>query len=163
MEPAAQAVEQVVEGAKAAANWPRLFHVFGVISYVGSLLAVARMVALLPSTPVEHRAFAASAARRTYLTVTFPAMIVLLLAGLHSAFANPGNREYLKEPWFLMKMTLVLLVITIDHVLVVRPLKQLVKGTADPSAQPTIFRAGFWIVSLLFFALLMTLYVFRYM
>ena len=163
MDPALQAAaEDAAQQVAGAVNWPRLLHVFGVVTYVGSLLAIARILALLPSAPPPQRPGAAALARRAHMTVSFPALAVLILAGLHSAFAKPENRDYLKEPWFLLKMTLVLLVITVDHVLIVRPLKAIARDQVDPAAQKSLYRAGFWVIGLLFFALLLTLYVFRY-
>jgi uncharacterized membrane protein len=161
MDPLFQAAAKTT--AADAANWPRLFHVLGVVTYVGGLLAVSRMLALLPSTAAEQRTAAAALARRVYLTVPIPGLVVLLLAGLHSVFADPLKKDYFHQPWFLMKLTLVLVLMTVDHLLVLRPLKSLARGEGDPAANTALYRAAFWVVGLLAFALLMTLYVFRYL
>lgn len=163
MEPVVQGAEQVATDLAAVANWPRLAHVFGVIVYVGSLLAIARILALLATAPPEARSLAAAKARNAHMSVSFPGLLILLLAGIHSVFSNPEKRNYFREPWFVMKLTLVLLLITVDHVLIVRPLKALAKDDkADLSSQASLFRAGFWVVGLLFFAILMSVYVFRF-
>jgi len=160
MDSSLQAVKGAADAA-AAGGWPRLFHVFGAVAYIGGILAVSRLLALLPSTEAGPRASAAALARRVYLTVALPGLVVLLLAGLHTAFADPREQHYFRQPWFHMKLTVVLLLLVVDHLLVLRPLKALARGEGDPQAHAALYRAAFWIVGLLTFVLLMALFVFR--
>jgi uncharacterized membrane protein len=157
---ATQAVRDAASQA-AAAGWVRLAHVLGAMIYGGGLLVVAKMLAGLARVDPKARPPAAAALRRVYLGLVFPGLLVLLLAGLHTAFMDPAGAEYLKQPWFHMKLTVALLILIVDHMMVGRPLKGFAKGTADPRTQESMYAAPFWILALLIFALTVALYVIR--
>jgi uncharacterized membrane protein len=160
-------METTVAEAKDAAalagqvGWVRLFHVFGAVAYLGGILAVSRILALLPSAEEALRRGAASLARRAYLTVALPGLVVLLLAGLHTAFADPLGRGYFRQPWFHMKLTLVVLLLAVDHLLLLRPLKAVARGEGEGAVPGPLVRVAFWMIGLLAFALLLTLFVLR--
>lgn len=155
-----QAVRDAAEGASAA-GWFRVAHVLGAIVYAGGVLVTARLLGLLARAEPAVRQPAAALVRRVYLWIVAPALLVLLLAGLHTAFADPQNVGYWRQPWFHMKVTVAFLVLVVDQLLVMRPLKGLAKGTADPKAQEGMYLAAFWILAPLMFAIAVSLYVIR--
>ena len=161
MEPeTTQAVKDAASQA-AAAGWMRVAHVLGAMIYGGGVLVVAKMLAGLARLDPKARPPAAGAVRKVYLGVVFPGLLMLLLAGLHTLFADPTGAEYFKQPWFHMKLTVALLILIVDHMMVGRPLKGFAKGTADPRTQESMYAAPFWILALLICSLTVALFVIR--
>jgi uncharacterized membrane protein len=156
-------IQQVQETAARAAEagWFRMAHVLGAVVYLGGSFTASRLLGLLAKSGDSVRSAAAGMGRRVYLTLTLPAGLLLVGTGLYMAIADPDGVGYWKKPWFHMKLTLAVLIVMVDHLLVMRPLKALAKGGADPKSQEGLYRAGFWLLALLSFALLMALFVIR--
>jgi uncharacterized membrane protein len=145
----------------AAAGWLRLAHVFGVVAWAGGVLTVSRLLGGIVRAEEPARQTMAALSRRVYLGIAFPGLLLLLGAGLYILIADPEGHEYLKQPYMHIKLTVVLLLLVVDHMLVMRPLKALAKGGADPAGQEGLYRAGFWMYSLLLLVVLIALFVVR--
>jgi len=150
----------IAAAAPAVPGWLLLAHVLGVIGYAGGVLAVSRLLVLVARSEPSLRASAAALGRRVYLSLVLPAAVLLFGSGIYLLVADPAGKGYMKQGYFHMKLTLVLILMIVDHLLVLRPLKDLAKGgTAEGKAG--LFAAGHAAVALLVSAILMALFVLR--
>jgi uncharacterized membrane protein len=161
MEPetAAKAAEVAVKANEA--GWFRMAHVLGALVYFGSVMAAARLLGPLGRAEAGTRAATASMLRTVHLTLTFPAALLLLGSGIYMLVVDPAGVGYLKQPWMHIKLTVALLILAVDHLLIMKPLKGFAKGTADPAALGGLHKAGFWMLGLLAIALTTALFVVR--
>lgn len=143
------------------AGWIRMLHVLGAIAFLGGSLTAARLLGHLVRAEERVRTASAAMARRVYLTLTFPAAILVLGTGIYTLVKDPDGVGYMKQGWFHMKLTVVILILMVDHLLVMRPLKALARGGADPRSSEGLYRAGFWMLGLLSFGLCLSLFVLR--
>ena len=141
--------------------WFPVVHLLAAILYVGGILSAARLLALLSGTEKEVRASAAAMGRRVYLPLTLPAGVALVGTGVYLLAADPAGQEYMKHGWFHVKLTLVLLIVMVDHILVLRPLRGLARGTLDPGPQVLLLRAAFPMLALLALGVLLAIFVVR--
>ncbi len=119
---------------EAPAPWVVLIHVFAVIGYAGGLLTVLRLLAQGAALPAEEERALAGHARRAYLATAFPAAVLMILAGGWMLLGDPGWAVYRSQGWMHMKLTLVLLLLVLDHLFVLRPMKRLARGDAMGAA-----------------------------
>jgi len=142
-------------------GWLKVAHVFGALVFLGGSFSAARLLGLLVTAEEPARRASAALGRKVYLTVTFPAAVVLILSGLYTLFTDPQGVGYMKQGWFHAKLAVAILILAVDHLLVMRPLKALATGGADPRASAALYRAGFWMLGLLTFVLCLSLFVLR--
>jgi uncharacterized membrane protein len=144
-------------------GWLLLLHVLGVLLWAGGLVLVTRLLASVVTLAPDARQAAACALRSGYLKVVFPGFLVAFLTGLYFFLGNPGEQPYMKEGWFHMKLTLLLILMVVDHVMVMRPLKALAKGTmsGDPAKRITTFQFAHVAVALLAVGILTAVFVIR--
>jgi uncharacterized membrane protein len=125
--------EPVIAVASAAVpGWLLAAHLLGVLGYAGGILTVSRMLGTLGALPAESRAGAAGAARRTYLLFLLPMGVLMVGSGLYLLIGDPGGQGYMKQPAFHVKLTLVAVLVIVEHLMVIRPLRGLAKGTGAP-------------------------------
>ena len=162
-----QEVQQAVEagttgtGAALVPGWILALHVLGVMVYAGGVITVSRMMAPLAALEAGARAAAASVARRTYLLLILPMGVLMVGTGLYLLIGDPGAQHYMKQPAFHVKLTLVLALMIAEHVLVIRPLKGMAKGTAVPAGDSVLPRAAHALCVLLVAGILLALFVLR--
>ena len=168
MDPAQQqqAADAAATAAKIAADaaaggWIKALHVLGALVFLGGSLSAARLLGLLVTADEKVRAASAALGRKVYLTLTLPAGLLLVGAGIYLLVQDPQQVGYLKQGWFHMKLTIAILILIVDHMLVMKPLKGLAKGGADPRASAGLYRAGFWMMGLLTFVMCLSLFVIR--
>ncbi len=161
MDPAIQQKAADIAAEAAAAGWFKMLHVLGALVFLGGSFTAARLLGMLITADEKVRAAAAAMGRRAYLTLTLPAGLLLVGAGLYLLIKDPQGVGYLKQPWFHVKLTMAVLILVVDHLLVMKPLKALAKGGPDPRAHAALYRAGFWMLGLLTFALCVSLFVIR--
>jgi protoporphyrinogen IX oxidase len=89
----------------------KLFHVFVVFIWIGSLLTLSRLLAYQAKEPPEIQLKLGRILRRMYFAVDLPAMILTLCLGLSSLMIKGGDW---KAPWLHMKLTFVFLLILCD-------------------------------------------------
>ncbi len=142
-------------------GWFPVVHLLAAILYVGGILSAARLLALISGAEKEARTAAAALGRRVYLTLTLPAGVVLLASGIYMLIDDPAGKSYMKQGWFHVKLTLVLLILMADHLLVLRPLKGIARGTDDPAGQVPLLRAAFPMLALLALGILLAIFVVR--
>ena len=161
MDPALQ--QQAAEMAEkaAAAGWFKMMHVLGAIVFLGGSFTAARLLGMLITADGTIRQAAAALGRRVYITLTLPAGLLLLGAGIYLAVKDPQGVGYFKQGWFHVKLLAAILILIVDHLLVMKPLKALAKGGPDPRAHAGLFRAGFWMLGLLTIVMSTALFVLR--
>ncbi|MCK6480316.1 MAG: hypothetical protein L6R43_09235 [Planctomycetes bacterium] len=130
----------IAVAAAAVPGWLLAAHLLGVLGYAGGILTVSRMLGTVGSLPQESRAGAASAARRAYLLFLLPMGVLMVGSGLWLLIGDPGGQGYMKQAAFHVKLTLVAVLMIVEHLMVIRPLKALSKGGGappDPAAAAT--------------------------
>ena len=161
MDPALQQKAAEVAATAAAAGWFRMAHVFGALVFLGGSFSAARLLGLLIRAEDSVRASSAAMGRKVYLTLTLPAGLLLVGTGIYTLATDPQGVHYFTQPWFHVKFTMAILILMVDHLLVMRPLKVLAKGGPDPRSHEGLYRAGFWMLGLLTFVLCLALFVLR--
>jgi uncharacterized membrane protein len=150
---------QDVAAAAAQAGWFNLAHVLGVIMYAGGLLCAAKMMGHLVKLEPPVRAGGAVAARKMYYGVAFPGLLLALGTGVYTIIMDPAGKQFLHQGYFHIKLLAVLLVVAVDHMLVMRPLKALTREDTNTEGQEGLYKAGYWMVTLLILVILLALYV----
>ncbi len=145
----------------AVPGWLLAAHLLGVMVYAGGVITVSRMTASIAALEAAARAGAASVARRTYLLLILPMGVLMVGSGLWMLLTDPAQKGYMKLPAFHVKLTLVLALMIVEHVLVIRPLKGMAKGTAVPAADSVLPRAAHALCLLLVAGILLALFVLR--
>jgi uncharacterized membrane protein len=157
-------MQDAKELAVKAAEVPGLLqavHVLGVLAYAGGVITISRMMAPIAALHAEARTGAASVARRAYLLFILPMGVVMVASGLYLLIADPGSQGYLRQPAFHVKLTLVAALMVAEHLMVIRPLKAMAKGTMVPAGTSTHPRAAHALVVLLVAGILLALFVLR--
>lgn len=146
---------------KELAPWLHLAHVAGVIVYAGGVIVESRILSSLAGAAAETRAATAAVARSVYLRLVLPLGALMVASGLWLLIADPEGRGYLKQPAFHVKLTLVVVLMAVEHFLVIRPLKGIAKGTFDPARGRTLLAAAHPAVVVLVLGILFALFVLR--
>jgi|ERR1700722_9169337 len=89
----------------------KLFHVFVVFVWIGSLLTLSRLSAYQAKEPPDIQLKFGKILRRMYLTVDLPAMLLTIGLGVTSVFVKGVDW---KAPWLHMKLTFAFLLILCD-------------------------------------------------
>src|SRR5690349_21613013 len=149
MDPALPQKAAEAAATAADAGWFRMLHVLGALVFLGGSFSAARLLGILIKAEDPVRTAAAAMGRRVYLTLTFPAGVLLVGTGIYTLVTDPQGVHHFKQPWFHVKFTMALLILIVDHLLVMKPLKALSKGGPDPRSSAGLYRAGFWMLGLL--------------
>lgn len=158
---AAQDAASTAASAAAAGGWFRLAHVLGVVAYGGGILFTAKMMGHLVKLEPALRTGAAIAARKAYMGIALPGLLLLLGTGLYTAITDTEGKGYFKQGYFHIKLLAAFLILIVDHMLVMKPLKALTREDMNTEGQEGLYKAGFWMTSLLLMVVLLALYIVR--
>jgi len=125
-------------------NWVRTAHVFGFVTWVGSMLGCALALRQAASADVTARTALAALAKRLAIAMDGGAAITIvaglaLIHGLAAAGANP-----LTLPWMHVKLTLVVVGLIGSHVLLRMRVKAYQRG--EPKPLPAFLFPGIHVV-----------------
>ena len=153
------APEAVQAAAAAVPSWLLFIHVLAVVLYVGGLLTLTRMLGHgVRFESADARASLYRVLKRMYLFVGLPGVFLLVGSGLAMLLTDPAGNEYMKQGYFHVKLTGVLLVLVADFVLM-RKLFAIDPAGAQPKA--AIFKALHGITGLGLIAVLVAIYFIR--
>lgn len=136
------------EGETSTLNWILVFHVFGAIVWVGGLLVVSSMLALVPEEVGVAKERAIVIARRLFQVTCNIGAVVTVLFGAFAILAQP---MVLNRGWLHVKILLVLVLLGV-HVQLYRRIVAL--GNDPNSATRREFSIMHGIVSALLLAIL---------
>ncbi len=91
-------------------NWILVFHVFGVVFWIGSLLLISRLMALVPDEIGVARERIIVLARRLLMVSANSGAAVTIIFGILAIVAEPG---VLGRGWLHLKLLLVLLMLLV--------------------------------------------------
>ena len=114
--------------------WLKWVHVLGMVIYVGGFLTLTRVLgkAVLFDAP-QSRADAYRVFKRMHKFVDWGGLGLMLASGIWLVVADPLGKEYLKQGYFHMKLTCVLLLVLSD-ILLTRKLFRMQGEGEQPSA-----------------------------
>ena len=92
----------------------KLFHVFVVFLWIGSLLTLSRMLAYQAKETRDVQLKFGRILKKMYFAVDLPAMILSVGLGVTSIFVKGVN---MKAPWLHMKLTFVFLLVVCDLII----------------------------------------------
>jgi putative membrane protein len=98
--------------------WLKLVHVLGMVIYVGGVLTLTRMLghAVRYESPVS-RADAYRVMKRMHVLVDWGGLFLMLAAGLWLLVADPLSKAYMKQGYFHLKLTCVVVLFVCDFFL----------------------------------------------
>ncbi len=131
----------------------KLFHVFVVIVWMGSLLTLTRFLAYQAKEEPGFQLKLGKILKRMYFTVDLPAMVLTVASGITALIVKDVN---MKAPWLHMKLTFVFFLIVCDLDMgrsIVLRAKEPVQGKG------TRFKVLHSVAGLLFIAVLIAIYV----
>lgn len=102
-------------------NW---LHIVANVVWIGSICAVSVVLAAKVADAKTRGALA----RKVYLGLAVPAFGVSVLLGVLRLAIDASH--YMKQPWFHLKLTLVVVIIALHHVIGARA-KKMEEGDAD--------------------------------
>jgi uncharacterized membrane protein len=90
----------------------KLIHVLFIFVWIGTLLTIGRLMGYLAKEPPLVQERVARLARRMYLFIDFPSMIIAVTLGITSLLINEETNW--KAPWLHMKLTFAFFIIVCD-------------------------------------------------
>jgi uncharacterized membrane protein len=113
--------------------WLKGVHVLGMVVYVGGMLTLTRMLgrAVRYESPTS-RADAYRELKRMHVFVDWGGLFLMLAAGLWLLVADPLGKAYLKQGYFHLKLTCMVVLIVCDVLLS----RRLFRLRADREPQP---------------------------
>ena len=138
-------------------DWIKFLHVFGMIVYVGGFLALTRLVGKAVVFESEaSRADAYRTYRRMHMFANWGGLAIMLACGLVLLVADPWGKTYMKQGYFHMKLTFVILILVCDVVFT----KKLFSLRADgPQPKKALFMALHGVAGLLLVGTLVSVFV----
>lgn len=92
-------------------------HVLGMVVYVGGFLALTRLMGHAVRFESERsRADAYRIYRRMHVLVDWGGLALMLVSGLVLLLADPWGKDYLRQPYFHVKLTAVVALVLCDAV-----------------------------------------------
>ena len=86
--------------------WVKFLHVLGMIVYVGGFMAVTRLTGHAVRFETEQsRADSYRVYRRMHMFADWGGLAIMLVCGLIMLMADPWSKDYMKQPYFHMKLT----------------------------------------------------------
>lgn len=134
-------------------QWLKVFHVLGIVLWLGSTFHVSRGLAKASRVPEGARPALYDLLRRSQLLVGLPGMILVLLAGVTMLLRTP---LYLEQPWMHLKLGLAALMIGLEVWLFALVNKYRV--APGPSSLPMMIHG---LAGLFFFGILIAVFVMR--
>lgn len=140
-------------------RWLKWVHVLGVVIYVGGLMALTRLLGhavRFPDAPSRTNAYRVF--QRMHKFANWVGLGLMVVAGLWLLVWDPMGKHYLKQPYFHVKLTAIVVLLACD-VLFARKLFALEgEGTQPPA---TFFRVMHGIVGLALLGALAALFLIR--
>jgi putative membrane protein len=134
-------------------NWVLVFHIFGVVFWVGSLLLISSLMALVPDEVGVAKERIIVLARRMLLVSANTGAAVAILFGILAILAEPG---VLARGWLHLKLLLVLLMLVVQFRLY-RRIRALEEAPLDATRREFAILHG--LVSLLLLGTLMLVFL----
>jgi uncharacterized membrane protein len=131
----------------------KLFHVFAVFIWVGSLLTLSRFLAYQAEEPPETQLKFGKILKRMYFAVDLPAMVVTVALGLTSLFIKKVDFK----PWLHMKLTFVFFLLLCD-LYVGKKIILHSKGVAKGRRRYKVFHG---LAGLFFIGILIAIYIMK--
>jgi len=138
-------------------EWVKFLHVFGMIVYVGGLLALTRLVGKAVVFESEaSRADAYRTYRRMHMFANWGGLAVMLITALILLVSDPWAKSYMKQGYFHMKLTFVILLLVCD---IVFTKKLFSLQAAGPQPKKALFMALHGVAGLLLVGTLVSVFV----
>ncbi len=110
--------------------WVLTFHLFGVIFWIGGLLAIASLLAMVADEVGVAKERFIVAARHLFIGCNIGAAVAIVFGFILVAF----EPAVMRQGWFHLKLLLVLLLIVVD----VRLYRRIAALEDEPPAQPPV-------------------------
>ncbi|MHC4831017.1 MAG: CopD family protein, partial [Planctomycetota bacterium] len=98
-------------------GWVSALHIIGVVLWFGSLLQVTRMLKTHANAPEGAHETLTGIERRTQLLIGIPGLVITIGMGLVLLLHGGGAKFYMKQGWFHMKLTVVLIALIVEVML----------------------------------------------
>ncbi|MBV8055292.1 MAG: CopD family protein [Deltaproteobacteria bacterium] len=141
------------KGENVTLNWVLVFHIFGVVFWVGSLLLISSLMALVPEEVGVAKERIIVLARRLLLVSANTGAAVAIIFGILAIVANPG---VLARGWLHLKLVLVLLMLVVQFRMYQR-IRALAEAPLDATRREFSIMHG--LVSLLLLGTLMLVFL----
>ena len=140
-------------------DWIKWLHVLGVILYAGGLMGLTRLLGhAVRFKGEDSRADSYRVFKRMHKFVDLGGLGILLVTGLLLLITDPWGKEYMKQGYFHMKLTCVL-VLVVCEVLFSWKLFRL--EAAGPQPKATFFRIVHGLIGLAIMGALLAIFVVR--
>ena len=139
--------------------WLKFVHLLGMVVYVGGFLTLTRMLghAVRFEAP-QSRADAYRVLKRMHVFVDWGGLALMMIAGLWLLVADPVGKQYMKQGYFHMKMTFIVVLLVSDAILSRKLFRM--RGEDTPPAA-TMFRVVHGIAGLALIGILIAIFVLR--
>ena len=140
-------------------GWIKWIHVVGVFVYAGGFLTLTRMLGkAVRYESVESRTDSYATLKRMHKFVDWGGLGMMLIAGLFMLADDPAGKHYMKEGYFHMKLTFILILLVCDFLTT----KKLFALNAEgPQPRATFFRIMHGIVGLCIVGIFAAIYMVR--
>mgnify|MGYP002623279849 CR=1 FL=1 len=140
-------------------KWLKWAHVLGMVVYVGGFLTLTRLMGrAVAYESAQSRADAYRTFRRMHKFVDWGGFGIMLVSGVWLLVADPAGKAYMKQGYFHMKLTFVLLLVGLDVYLSMK-LFRLDPRAAQP--KPSTFKVIHGAAGLALVAVLIAVFVIR--
>jgi uncharacterized membrane protein len=140
-------------------EWLKWVHVLGMVIYVGGFLTLTRLLGHAVRFEAEQsRADAYRVLKRMHKFVDWGGLALMLIAGLWLMVADPMGKQYMKQGYFHMKLTFMVILIVAD-VFLSRRLFALKAEGPQPSA--VFFKVMHGVAGLMLMGALLAVFVVR--
>ena len=140
-------------------GWLKWIHVHGVVIYVGGLMALTRLIGHAVRFEAEQsRADAYRIFKRMHKFANWIGLGLMLVTGLVLLVWDPAGKHYMKQGYFHIKLTCILVLFACDFVFSRKLLRLEGEGPQPPA---TFFRVMHGIVGLALLGALAALFLIR--
>ncbi len=140
-------------------GWLKWIHVLGVVIYVGGLMALTRLLGhavRFPDAPSRTNAYRVF--QRMHKFANWGGLGLMVVTGLVLLVWDPAGKHYMKQGYFHMKLTCILVLFACDFVFSRKLFKLEGEGPQPPA---TFFRVMHGVVGLALLGTLAALFLIR--
>lgn len=138
-------------------GWLKWLHVLGMVIYAGGFLALTRLVGhAVRFESAQSREDAYRIFKRMHKFVDWGGLAIMVGTGLYILLADPAGKAYLKQGYFHMKLTFVILLLVCD---IVFTKKLFSLQAAGPQPKKALFMALHGVAGLLLVGTLVSVFV----